>query len=60
MEGVPAVIFIWVLGAWILSAWACGKVAESRGRTEVYWRMIGLVYGTLALLVVAVLPQQDG
>jgi hypothetical protein len=40
-------------------AYACSTIAASKGRSSLLWGFLGLVFGLLALIVIAILPRKD-
>lgn len=49
-----------VIFMWLAFAVACAIIASSKGRSGFGWFIIGLPFGLLALIVVAVMPSLKG
>ena len=42
---------------WCLCGYGCYKIAEVKGRNEVLWAVLGLIFGVFPLLAIAILPE---
>jgi len=45
---------------WAASIYGCRKLAEQKGRNVTNWTVAGVFFGLIALVVVAVMPSQNG
>ena len=56
----------WLIGAVLALlvaaaiVWACVTMAKSKGRSPVVWGISGLIFGLLALLILAFMPSMRG
>lgn len=44
------------LVVWALFAWACYSIAESKNRNAVLWAVLGVLFGFISLIIIALLP----
>jgi hypothetical protein len=59
MEGVAAVLIIFILFAWIGPALLCAVVAGNKNRSAAGWLICGLFFGLLAFLILLCLPKGE-
>lgn len=49
-----------LVGVWLAIGIATGRLAASKGRSAAGWTVLGLVFGLVATLIVALVPRGDG
>ena len=56
LAGMEPLIAIWLLGMWALLVWATTVTAAAKNRSTGWFFLLGVLFGLIALVVVAVIP----
>lgn len=48
-----------ILVAWFIPIFLCVWLAKKKGKDTIVWTILGLFFGLIALLILAILPAED-
>ncbi len=60
--GLGIGFLLWVLialFAWFIPLFLCVWLAKKKGKDTIVWAILGLFFGLIALLILAILPAED-
>jgi hypothetical protein len=45
-----------LLFLWAAMGFVCMQIAQKKGRNQIFWLVVGVLFGIVAVLIVALLP----